>query len=73
MSIEKFKIDIVGLDCVSPPLAALIGKKYNCIGFDISEVRVSELRVDNDRTGELSNSYLYFLYTSQNITHRAEL
>ena len=58
MNLEKLSIGIVGLGYVGLPLAAILSKKYNCVGFDISPQRVEELNDGFDRTGELSKGRL---------------
>ena len=40
---KEAKISILGLGYVGLPLAVEFSKKYNVIGFDLDEVRVSEL------------------------------
>jgi len=40
---EKINITIIGLVYAGLPLAVEFSKKYNVIGFDLDEVRVSEL------------------------------
>jgi len=49
------KICIVGLGYVGLPLSALFSIKYDVIGFDISEIRIKELKSGNDTTGEVEN------------------
>ena len=46
-------IVVVGLGYVGLPLACAFGQRRRCIGFDISEQRVAELRSGYDRTGEI--------------------
>jgi UDP-N-acetyl-D-galactosamine dehydrogenase len=46
-------IAVVGLGYVGLPLACAFGQWRRCIGFDISQERVDELRSGYDRTGEL--------------------
>jgi UDP-N-acetyl-D-galactosamine dehydrogenase len=46
-------IAVVGLGYVGLPLACAFGQRRRCIGFDISEERVAELRAGYDRTGEM--------------------
>jgi UDP-N-acetyl-D-glucosamine/UDP-N-acetyl-D-galactosamine dehydrogenase len=47
-------ITVVGLGYVGLPLAAEFGKKYDTLGFDIDEKRVSALQNQVDKTGEIS-------------------
>lgn len=49
------KIAIVGLGYVGLPLAALFAKKYEVVGFDINEKRVSEINTGKDTTLELTD------------------
>ncbi len=64
MEIEKFfkgnseKIVIVGLGYVGLPLAVLLNKKFNIIGFDINPERIKELKGGFDRTKEVSKEEL---------------
>jgi UDP-N-acetyl-D-galactosamine dehydrogenase len=66
------KIAIIGLGYVGLPLAhAFAIKGYHVIGFDINEMRISELREGHDRTLELSKVQLLEMkehidYTSDN-------
>ena len=46
------KIAIIGLGYVGLPLAVEFGKKYDTVGFDISQKRIDELRKCIDRTLE---------------------
>ncbi len=60
--IEDFKKDkkicIIGLGYVGLPLAVLLNKKFNVVGFDISEERVKELKEGYDRTREVEREEL---------------
>jgi UDP-N-acetyl-D-galactosamine dehydrogenase len=51
-------IAIVGLGYVGLPLAVEYGKKYRTIGFDINELRISELSRHYDRTLEVEEQGL---------------
>ena len=51
---KKEKIVVVGLGYVGLPLAVLLNKKFSVIGFDISNVRIEELKKGFDRTKEVS-------------------
>jgi len=55
---DEINIAIIGLGYVGLPLAVEFSKKYNLIGFDLDEVRVSELNNQFDRTRELSDDDL---------------
>ena len=57
-SLDNLKIGIVGLGYVGLPLAVEFGKKFDTIGFDINEGRVSELRDGTDSTLECSSEEL---------------
>jgi len=46
-------VSIIGLGYVGLPLAVALSRKFNVIGFDISEARVIELRDGHDRTFEI--------------------
>ncbi len=52
------KICVVGLGYVGLPLAVLLNKKFNVVGFDISEERVKELKEGYDRTREVEKEEL---------------
>ncbi|MES2445753.1 MAG: nucleotide sugar dehydrogenase [Bacteroidota bacterium] len=49
---DNYKIAIIGLGYVGLPLALEFAKKYDVIGFDISNERVNELKRGEDRTRE---------------------
>lgn len=49
---------IIGLGYVGLPLAVEFGKKFNTIGFDIDQSRISELESGTDRTLEVSDEEL---------------
>ena len=55
---EEINITIIGLGYVGLPLALEFSKKYNVIGFDLDEIRISELNDKYDRTNELSGQDL---------------
>lgn len=48
------KIAIIGLGYVGLPLAVEFGKKYDTVGFDINDSRISDLRENFDNTGEVT-------------------
>ncbi|MEN8147863.1 MAG: nucleotide sugar dehydrogenase [Campylobacterota bacterium] len=52
------KIAIIGLGYVGLPLAVAFAEKYDVIGFDINELRISELKENIDRTLEIETSTL---------------
>lgn len=47
------RIVVIGLGYVGLPLAVALARKFDTIGFDIDEGRVSELRAGEDRTNEV--------------------
>jgi UDP-N-acetyl-D-galactosamine dehydrogenase len=51
-------LGVIGLGYVGLPLAVEFGKKYQVIGFDISDKRVNELRSGKDRTLEVNSEEL---------------
>lgn len=55
---EKKTVCVLGLGYVGLPLAVEFGKKYNTIGLDINENRISELKQHFDRTLEVSKEEL---------------
>lgn len=52
------KICIIGLGYVGLPLAALMARKYQIVGFDINSTRISELKAGEDKTKEVSSEML---------------
>jgi UDP-N-acetyl-D-galactosamine dehydrogenase len=58
MNIKDLKIAIIGLGYVGLPLAVEFGKKYQTVGFDISQLRVNELKRGKDSTLEVSAAEL---------------
>ncbi|ACH65154.1 VI polysaccharide biosynthesis protein VipA/tviB [Aliivibrio fischeri MJ11] len=65
MLIEDSKIAIVGLGYVGLPLALEFGKKYQTIGYDLNERRISELKNNIDVTLECTTEEIK---SSKNIT-----
>jgi UDP-N-acetyl-D-galactosamine dehydrogenase len=55
---DKNIICIVGLGYVGLPLAVLLDKKYQVIGFDINPKRIEELKANYDRTKEVTSEEL---------------
>ncbi len=47
-------VGVVGLGYVGLPIAIEFGKKYECLGFDINEDRIKELKKGIDKTGEVN-------------------
>ena len=58
MNITGTKIAIIGLGYVGLPLAVEFGKKFETLGFDINQKRISELNAGRDSTLEVSESEL---------------
>ncbi len=64
---KKEKIGVVGLGYVGLPLAVLLSRHFDVIGFDINQDRVAELLSGHDHTGEVSDTDLqsaHITYTS---------
>ncbi len=55
---KKEKIAVIGLGYVGLPLAVLLNKKFDVIGFDINSERVKELKGGFDRTREVNEKDL---------------
>ena len=49
------KIAIIGMGYVGLPLAVEFSKKFNVLGFDISNQRISDLKKGEDATNEISS------------------
>ena len=54
----NLRIAVIGLGYVGLPLARLFATKHSVVGFDINEKRVSELKLANDTTLEISANSL---------------
>ncbi|MFM1896992.1 MAG: hypothetical protein RLZZ385_2066 [Pseudomonadota bacterium] len=54
MDVKQGRIAVIGLGYVGLPLLIEFGKHFPCIGFDIQERRVRELRASQDVTREMS-------------------
>ncbi len=52
------KISVVGLGYVGLPVAVAFGNSHSVIGFDVNEVRITELQHNEDRTLEVSPNEL---------------
>ena len=61
---KKPKIAIIGLGYVGLPLAVEFAKKYQVVGFDINETRISELKQAIDVTLETSKDELELVNVS---------
>ena len=68
MSTHARKISVVGLGYVGLPVAVAFGKQDSCIGFDINEHRIAELKSGHDSTLEVEPADL----TAANITFTAD-
>ena len=58
MNFKNKKIAVIGLGYVGLPLAVEFGKKYQTLGFDINQYRISELQGGTDSTLEVSDKEL---------------
>lgn len=56
--IKDSKISVVGLGYVGLPLAVSFAKKFQVVGYDISQSRVDELNEGHDRTREINKESL---------------
>ena len=52
---DNKKICVIGLGYVGFPLAIEFSKYYNVVGFDINDDRISQLKKENDVTGEIDS------------------
>ena len=73
MDKNNIKIALIGLGYVGLPLAIGFNKKYNTIGFDLDEERVTELNKQFDRTNELSEDDLVDLKNLNITTNEIEI
>lgn len=48
------KVSVIGLGYVGLPVAVAFGNEAKTIGFDINPARINELRLNHDRTGEVT-------------------
>jgi UDP-N-acetyl-D-galactosamine dehydrogenase len=53
-TIRNTKIAVIGMGYVGLPLAVAFGKKIRTIGFDINKKRIDELRINIDKSKELT-------------------
>jgi UDP-N-acetyl-D-galactosamine dehydrogenase len=56
--LKDIKLAVIGLGYVGLPLAVEFGKKYQTLGFDINQARISELNNGSDSTLEVSDEEL---------------
>ena len=54
----SYKIGIIGLGYVGLPLAVEFSKKFQVVGFDINQNRITELKEGNDSTCEVNSDIL---------------
>ena len=72
---DKLKMAVIGLGYVGLPLAVEFSKKYQTVGFDISENRIKELSSGFDSTLEVdaeelkAASYLKFSYSAFDLSY----
>ena len=58
LELSAAKIAVIGLGYVGLPVAVEFGKRYDTVGFDINQARVSELRQGRDHTLEVTAAEL---------------
>lgn len=64
----NIKIAVIGLGYVGLPLARLFATKYNVVGFDINQRRITELKQGKDLTLEVEDDILQAVLKSENNT-----
>ena len=69
LDLSDVKIGVIGLGYVGLPLAVEFGKKFPVIGYDINQVRVTQLQQQVDVTGEILPEEAHLL---DNITFTCE-
>lgn len=52
------RIAVIGLGYVGLPLAVALSRRYSVTGFDIATDRIAQLKVGDDRTGEIDRDVL---------------
>lgn len=55
---EHTRVVVVGLGYVGLPLAVALSRNFDCLGLDIDERRVGELKEGHDRTNEVTSEAL---------------
>jgi UDP-N-acetyl-D-galactosamine dehydrogenase len=55
---KDVKLAVIGLGYVGLPLLVEFAKKFSCVGFDIQQKRIAELKAGDDHTNELSKDEL---------------
>jgi UDP-N-acetyl-D-galactosamine dehydrogenase len=63
---KKHKIAVVGLGYVGLPLARLFATKYQVVGFDINQHRITELNNGTDSTLEVEDDILQSVLIKEN-------
>lgn len=58
MNLENIRIGVIGLGYVGLPLAVEFNKKFNVVGFDINQARITALEAGSDATLEVSETDL---------------
>lgn len=58
LDLADSRIAVIGLGYVGLPLLVEFGKNFDCIGFDINDRRITDLRRGVDNTNELNNEEL---------------
>ncbi|WP_309381809.1 nucleotide sugar dehydrogenase [Cerasicoccus frondis] len=56
--LNEVKIAVIGLGYVGLPLALCLARRFQVIGFDISEARIAQLKSGEDVTGEAAKEEL---------------
>ena len=72
---KDVKLAVIGLGYVGLPLLVEFAKKFSCIGFDIQQKRITELKAGKDNTNELTSDELLeakdVIYTCDSSTLKA--
>lgn len=71
--IAKIKIAVIGLGYVGLPLAAYFARRYQVLGFDIDQKRISELASGVDRTLEVTEEEMAAAKFLEFTTEREQL
>lgn len=61
---NNIRIAVIGLGYVGLPLAVAFARKYEVVGFDINEERISQLKNGIDRTKEIESEELSEAFSS---------
>ncbi len=65
---DRNKICVIGLGYVGLPLVVAFSEKFKVVGFDISSLRIQELKDGNDRTLEVNDDLLATVKNNINYT-----